>query len=148
MDSRSEKNTQLISIDGIVILFLASWLPLSMFSLLVDVLYPPEKSKEVSAEKLYLILAICHVVAMSSAVSNPIVYGWLNSNIRHEFLQLFSSKCTNRNYNKNTDDQTTTRTVLATSTQRKSGPVTVQLKSERSEKAPSPPAVHVDSFML
>lgn len=138
-----------VIVTGVAILFLASWLPLSLFSLLADVLYPPESASEVSTEKLYLILAICHVIAMSSAVSNPIVYGWLNSNIRHEFLQLFASKCTaTANYNKNTDDQTTTRTVLATSTQRKSGPVTVQLKSERSEKDPSPPAVHVDSFML
>lgn len=137
----------LIIFSGVAILFLISWLPLSLFSLVVDVLYPPESIPKVSAETLYVVLAICHIIAMTSAISNPIVYGWLNSNIRNEFLHLFSSKCTS-NPNQNNEDQTTTRTVLATSTQRKSGPITLHLKSERSERAPSPPDVHVESFML
>lgn len=140
------------TVSGVVVLFVASWLPLNLYTLLADILYPPELVHTVSPEKLYITLSICHVTAMSSAVSNPIVYGWLNANIRYEFLQLFSSRCTGSRLQQQKnggDEQTTTKTLLATSTQRKSGPVTLQLKSEKFEKpANSTPAVHIDSFML
>lgn len=141
-------------VSGVVVLFLASWLPLSLFSLLTDILYPPESASSVSTEKLYLILAVCHVIAMSSAVSNPIVYGWLNANIRNEFLQLFASRCTTNHLHQQQnggDEQTTTKTMLATSTQRKSCPVTLalQLRPEKSEKSTtSPPVIHIESLML
>lgn len=77
------------------ILFALSWLPLSLFSLTAEVLYPadPSAPHHVSPQSLYVGFAVCHVIAMSSAVSNPIVYGWFNSNIRKEFLQLLQSKC-------------------------------------------------------
>lgn len=77
------------------VLFALSWLPLSLFSLTTDVLYPADSSTphHVSPQSLYVGFAVCHVIAMSSAVSNPIVYGWFNSNIRKEFLQLLQSKC-------------------------------------------------------
>jgi neuropeptide Y receptor len=139
-------------VSGIAVLFLASWLPLSLFSLFADILFPPDEIPTMSTETIYLILAFCHLIAMTSAVSNPIVYGFLNANIRYEFLQLCASRCTTdymSQNNGNADDQTTTKTMLATSTQRKSGPVTLPLKStERSDRTASPPIVHIDSFML
>lgn len=75
------------------ILFVLSWLPLSVFSLTADVLYPPDTLGQVSPQRLYVAFAVCHVIAMSSAVSNPVVYGWLNSNIRKELLQILQSRC-------------------------------------------------------
>lgn len=75
------------------ILFVLSWLPLSVFSLTADVLYPPDTLGQVSSQRLYVAFAVCHVIAMSSAVSNPVVYGWLNSNIRKELLQILLSQC-------------------------------------------------------
>jgi hypothetical protein len=62
-----------------------------LFSVLVDLLVTP--SSPTSQKDLYVTLATCHVIAMTSAVSNPIVYGWLNSNIRREFLQLLPASC-------------------------------------------------------
>ncbi|KAG8326652.1 hypothetical protein J6590_035746 [Homalodisca vitripennis] len=88
---RNRRTTLLLSI--VAILFALSWLPLGVFSLLADVLYPADVSTKVSPQNLYVAFAICHVIAMSSAITNPVVYGWLNSNIRKEFLQLIQSKC-------------------------------------------------------
>lgn len=36
-----------------------------------------------------IVFAICHMFAMSSACSNPILYGWLNNNFNSEFRELF-----------------------------------------------------------
>ena len=36
----------------------------------------------------YFILGLCHCVAFSSCVSNPVLYGWLNTNLRKEFLKV------------------------------------------------------------
>ncbi|XP_063229124.1 neuropeptide F receptor-like [Bacillus rossius redtenbacheri] len=83
---RNRKTTLLLT--GIAVMFAGSWLPLSLYSLLVD-----GQFLTVSTDSLYVALAVCHLVAMSSALSNPIVYGWLNSNIRHEFLQLLPGRC-------------------------------------------------------
>jgi hypothetical protein len=62
-----------------------------LYSVLVDLLVTP--TAPTSPRGLYVALAACHVIAMTSAVSNPIVYGWLNSNIRREFLQLLPARC-------------------------------------------------------
>ncbi|XP_023723743.2 neuropeptide F receptor [Cryptotermes secundus] len=86
---RNRRTTLLLT--GVAVLFAVSWLPLGLFSVLVDLLVTP--TAPTSPRGLYVALATCHVVAMTSAVSNPIVYGWLNSNIRREFLQLLPARC-------------------------------------------------------
>lgn len=143
---------RVFNVSGIAFLFLASWLPLGLFSFFTDVLYPPGQTPNVSTKTFYLILAACHVIATSSAVSNPIVYGFLNANIRYEFVRLFSFHCSGDSRNKrnaNVDDQTTTKTMLATSTQRKSGLAVFSLKSsERLDQTVSPSATHIDSLMV
>ncbi|GFG35484.1 hypothetical protein Cfor_00548 [Coptotermes formosanus] len=86
---RNRRTTLLLT--GIAVLFAVSWLPLGLYSVLVDLLVTP--TAPTSPRGLYVALAACHVIAMTSAVSNPIVYGWLNSNIRREFLQLLPARC-------------------------------------------------------
>ncbi|KAL0276078.1 UNVERIFIED_CONTAM: hypothetical protein PYX00_003738 [Menopon gallinae] len=76
----------------IVIIFVVSWLPLGGFSLIADLESTPDMFQS-SPQRIYIGFAIVHVIAMSSAISNPIVYGWLNTNIRQEFLQLMPSRC-------------------------------------------------------
>lgn len=68
-------------------MFAVSWLPLGVFSLLSEVISPPD-----SSQSLYVTLAVCHVIAMTSAVSNPVMYGWMNSNIRQELTQLLPAR--------------------------------------------------------
>ncbi|KAK6631828.1 hypothetical protein RUM43_013894 [Polyplax serrata] len=98
-EQSASESVQLVSHSSIriVIIFAVSWLPLGCFSLLADLEgYSGVVSSEnlqISIERIYTGLAIVHVIAMSSAISNPIVYGWMNSNIRHEFLQLLPFRC-------------------------------------------------------
>ncbi|KAG8179622.1 hypothetical protein JTE90_002440 [Oedothorax gibbosus] len=68
---------------NISVVFTVSWLPWNGLNLLAE-FYPHLMSPTV----LYLLFAVCHMVAMSSSVTNPILYGWLNSNIRRELVQM------------------------------------------------------------
>ncbi|XP_071440849.1 neuropeptide Y receptor type 2-like [Hetaerina americana] len=86
--ARNRRTTLLLA--GVAVLFAVSWMPLNVLSLLADA--SPDLFST-SANELYIALAVCHATAMTSAISNPIVYGWLNTNIRHEFMQLLHPKC-------------------------------------------------------
>lgn len=80
-----------VCVLGVAVVFTVSWLPLAVFSLAADLMTPAMSSRQ-----LYVALAICHLTAMTSAVSNPIIYGWMNSNIRNELYQLFYTKILRR----------------------------------------------------
>lgn len=86
---RNKKTTMLLS--GIVIIFAISWLPLGTFALITEFIY-----NSMSPQSVLTGIAASHVIAMTSAITNPIVYGWLNSNMRHEFLQLLPRSCAAR----------------------------------------------------
>ncbi|XP_037794763.1 neuropeptide F receptor-like [Penaeus monodon] len=86
-DKRMKKtNTLLISI---ALIFCLSWLPLNLYNLIVD-FYNPFGD---DMEKLLIVYAVCHMMGMSSACSNPLMYGWLNDNFRKEFLEIFGLIC-------------------------------------------------------
>ena len=77
-------NTLLISI---ALVFGVSWMPLNVLNVIVDLTDPFKNDKQT-----YLIIyAICHMIGMSSACSNPVLYGWLNENFRKEFKDIWSS---------------------------------------------------------
>ncbi|XP_013784684.1 neuropeptide F receptor-like [Limulus polyphemus] len=74
---------------NVSLVFTISWLPWNVINLVAD-LYPTI----MSPKNLYMVFAICHLIAMSSATSNPIMYGWLNTNIKRElvrFCEMLSS---------------------------------------------------------
>ncbi|EEB15226.1 G-protein coupled receptor, putative [Pediculus humanus corporis] len=100
-----------VSLVSIVIIFVVSWVPLGCFSLLADLDgyfgIADTTSLRASSERLYIGLAIVHVIAMSSAISNPIVYGWMNINIRHEFYQLLPFKRFKQRLQENNERTTT-----------------------------------------
>ncbi|GFU20780.1 neuropeptide F receptor [Nephila pilipes] len=68
---------------NISVVFTMSWLPWNSLNLLAE--FHPNV---MSPKALYLAFAICHMAAMSSSVTNPILYGWLNSNIRREMVRM------------------------------------------------------------
>jgi hypothetical protein len=69
----------------IAVIFAASWLPLNIFNILSD-----SKVTVLKADHFfYIINAICILFGMSSAVSNPILYGVLNENFKREYKRLF-----------------------------------------------------------
>ncbi|XP_046666920.1 neuropeptide F receptor-like [Homalodisca vitripennis] len=120
--ARNKRTTMLLSV--VAILFAISWLPLGIFSLVSEVVAPPD-----SSQSLYLTLAVCHVIAMSSAVSNPVMYGWMNSNIRQELMQLLPFK-----RRRPVVEEATTRTALHTNCRKES----VTLLVHNGDKQPPP----------
>ncbi|XP_064484286.1 neuropeptide Y receptor type 6-like [Ornithodoros turicata] len=66
---------------NVSVVFAVSWLPWNVMNLLTDF-----HLQGIAPQRLYLIFAVCHMVAMSSTTTNPIMYGWLNTNIRRELM--------------------------------------------------------------
>ncbi|XP_064110012.1 neuropeptide F receptor-like [Macrobrachium nipponense] len=86
-DLRMKKtNTLLISI---ALIFCLSWLPLNLYNVIVDLHNPFGED----TESMLVAYSVCHMAGMSSACSNPLLYGWLNDNFRKEFLEIFSKLC-------------------------------------------------------
>ena len=65
--------------------FAVSWLPWHVVNLLADFHYFH------SPEYFYAVFGSCHILAMSTACSNPVLYGWLNTNLRREMRALMTS---------------------------------------------------------
>lgn len=75
-------NTLLISI---ALIFGISWLPLNILNVVADFFDP------FSDSTFRIVFACCHMAGMSSACSNPLLYGWLNENFRKEFKEIFAA---------------------------------------------------------
>lgn len=84
---RRMKRTNRLLIS-IAVIFGVSWLPLNFFNLYADM----QRSSAVT-QRMLVAYAICHMIGMSSACSNPLLYGWLNDNFRKEFQELLC-RCT------------------------------------------------------
>lgn len=70
----------------ISLIYSFSWLPLNLFNIVVDFIEPDEEAHINKASQM-MWYAFCHILGMSSACSNPILYGWYNNNFRREFLK-------------------------------------------------------------
>ncbi|KAI9556585.1 NPFG-protein-coupled receptor [Daphnia sinensis] len=86
--AREEKlrktNTLLVAI---AIIFTICWLPMNTFNVVVDTwnVFGDD------TETMLIVYAVCHMVGMSSACANPLLYGWLNDNFRKEFHKIGTS---------------------------------------------------------
>lgn len=79
---RNNRATVVLSFISVV--FACSWLPWNVLNLMADF----GILSDMPPEQFYLAFALCHLVAMSSSVTNPILYGWFNSNVRRELRQI------------------------------------------------------------
>ncbi|XP_017461766.1 PREDICTED: neuropeptide F receptor-like, partial [Rhagoletis zephyria] len=61
----------------IALIFGISWMPLNLFNLYADM-----RSPVAVTESMLIAYAFCHMFGMSSACTNPLLYGWLNDNFR------------------------------------------------------------------
>jgi hypothetical protein len=77
-------NALLISIG---IIFGISWMPLNVFNLVVDI-FNPFKEDPYWERVIFL---SCHLFGMSSANTNPLLYGFFNDNFRKEFYDIWLS---------------------------------------------------------
>lgn len=76
--SRNRRTMWILS--SIAVVFALSWLPLTLFTLLVE--FQPHLIK--STDLLYKVFAFVHMMAMSTTCTNPLLYGWLNTNFRRD----------------------------------------------------------------
>ena len=74
-----------ILLSTIAVVFAFSWLPLNLFNILTEFQFTMYKAVNVN-----LAYVICHMMVLSSACTNPVLYGWLNENFRNEFIKVFS----------------------------------------------------------
>ncbi|XP_030754183.1 neuropeptide F receptor [Sitophilus oryzae] len=74
-----------ILLGSIAIIFCISWLPLNLFNLIADL---STDSNKFTSQPMMVCYAICHMMGMSSACSNPILYGCLNENFWKEFKDI------------------------------------------------------------
>ncbi|KAK9880014.1 hypothetical protein WA026_008529 [Henosepilachna vigintioctopunctata] len=74
-----------ILLSAISIIFCISWMPLNLFNLIAD-LYSDEIN--FTSQTMVVAYAMCHLMGMSSACSNPVLYGCLNENFLKEFKDI------------------------------------------------------------
>lgn len=76
-----------VFLSCIAFIFAASWLPLNLFNILSD-----SQLSIIKADHSYYVLnAVCILLGMSSAVSNPVLNGVLNENFKREYHKIFSN---------------------------------------------------------
>ena len=68
----------------IAVTFVISSLPLHLFFTITDL----GIISITDPKNYFFTLGLCHAFAMSSCVSNPVLYGWLNTNLRKEFIKV------------------------------------------------------------
>lgn len=113
-NSRYKKTNTLLTL--IAIIFAISWLPLNLYNLFLDL------HRQGSLTEKHLVLyAVCHMMAMSSACFNPVLYGYFNDNFRKEFKELLCNGCisddhTQRNADLNVIQLKSPRTLTTSST--------------------------------
>ena len=83
-DIRNKKTNVLLM--AIALIFCLSWLPFHVFNIIVDIDNPFGDDIERTME----VYTFCHMLGMSSACSNPVLYGWLNENFRKEFCEIYA----------------------------------------------------------
>ncbi|XP_063228406.1 neuropeptide F receptor-like [Bacillus rossius redtenbacheri] len=87
-DDRRMKKTNSLLVS-IALIFCVSWMPLNTFNLVVDFYNPFGEDRR----SMMVCYAVCHMMGMSSACSNPLLYGWLNDNFRKEFKEILARAC-------------------------------------------------------
>lgn len=86
---RNQKITFILVLG--IIVFAISWLPLNILNLYIDFNYKTSSETSFSMQNFYSILSFCHIISSSSAISNGILYGLLNTNIQKEIIKLFKN---------------------------------------------------------
>ena len=80
------------------LVFFLSWAPINIYNLVLDIGHPFKVTAKVltkcnrfpmqappspsEQEMMLTIFAGCHLLAMSTAVTNPVLYGFLNENFK------------------------------------------------------------------
>ena len=112
---RKRRTTMLLLLIALVFAF--AWLPLNICNILADMNH--DAFLKLDSNKL--VFPVCHLFALLSACTNPVLYGWLNDNFRKEFIQvLHLTNCSKGGAElSTTTSHGTERTTLTNSRNRK-----------------------------
>lgn len=88
MEKTRKRKTNLLLVM-IAVVFASGWMPLNVINVIADF----DQTWILSFDKSGLSFAICHLLVLSSACANPVLYGWLNDNFRQEFLRVLCGRC-------------------------------------------------------
>jgi len=87
--------------------FVSCWLPLNLFNLMDSAGVLPSTANDRWQHEVKLtIYALCHLAGMSSACINPVLYGWLNQNLRADLVRLFPRLVRSVNNKTSSNNQT------------------------------------------
>ena len=86
MARRRRSNKMLIIVT---VTHFLSWLPLNVANFIFTTFDSDKTPLFSNIEHLYITYAVCHLASMTSAVSNPILYGFMNENFRREFKNIW-----------------------------------------------------------
>jgi neuropeptide Y receptor len=86
---RKRKTNMLLIMIGVV--FVLAWMPLNVCNIIADFNQKMFLSFDKSMKGL--VIPICHLLVLSSACTNPVLYGWLNDNFKREFMNILCSPC-------------------------------------------------------
>ncbi len=67
--------------------FFISWLPLNLFNIFMD-LYPVLMKPLIQGNET-VVYAVLHLFGLCNALTNPILYGYLNENFRKEYKSIY-----------------------------------------------------------
>ena len=84
-NNRRKRATRIIL--AVTTIFVLAWLPLNMFTLISE--FHPEMFKVLMGRYHNVMYLILHLLGAANAVSNPILYGYLNENFRHEYFTIY-----------------------------------------------------------
>ncbi|KAI1278442.1 Neuropeptide F receptor [Halotydeus destructor] len=84
MKENKRNKKAIVALIAVWLSFMASWLPWNLVNLYAEL----HDTIDLSTEQFYLLYICCHLIALSSATTNAILYGWLNSNIRKELIAI------------------------------------------------------------
>lgn len=71
----------------IAVAYAVSWFPMTIYQVLITQISRVYQNPKT----VYVAFAVCHIFAMSTTITNPLLYGWLNPNFRREFYVVFGS---------------------------------------------------------
>lgn len=85
---RTRKRKTNLLLVMIAVVFASGWMPLNVVNVIADF----DQTWILSFDKNGLVFAVCHLLVLSSACANPVLYGWLNDNFRQEFLRVLCGR--------------------------------------------------------
>lgn len=87
-EAKRKRKTNMLLVM-IATMFASSWMPLNVFNIMADF----NGALLQDFDKKGLVFPICHLLVLSSACTNPVMYGWLNDNFRREFEKVLCWPC-------------------------------------------------------